>query len=375
MKVLILSCNTGQGHNAAGLAMLETFKARKIDAQMKDALIFKSENVSKITSNVYTTITTKSSWFFGCIYHAGRFISSSKYKSPVYLANTSYAKKMYEYLRDNQIDVLVAPHLFPAEAATYIRRHYDINLACYAIATDYACIPFWEETEMDYYFIPENMKDEFLKHGISENKLVLTGIPVSKNYCIKEDKARLRQEFGISETCKVYLIMSGSMGFGNIIDIVHELAKISGDNSKIIVLGGRNEALKSKLRSIYKNDLRITVMDFTDKVPQLLKISDVLLTKPGGLTSTEAALSNIPIIHTAPIPGCETLNARFFNKENMSVLVKNPSQIAKVALDIVTDDNKREKMIQAQRLNINPHAADDICDFIISRQTEGIGIK
>ena len=116
-------------------------------------------------------------------------------------------------------------------------------------------------------------------------------------------------------------------------------------------------------------------MDFTDKVPKLLKISDVLLTKPGGLTSTEAAVANIPIVHTAPIPGCETLNARFFNKENMSVSAKSPAQIAKVALEIVSNEQKRKKMIEAQRLNINPHAADDICDFIISRQIERNCIK
>ena len=275
MKVLILSCNTGQGHNAAGLAMLETFKARKIDAQMKDALIFKSENVSKITSNVYTTITTKSSWFFGCIYHAGRFISSSKYKSPVYLANTSYAKKMYEYLRDNQIDVLVAPHLFPAEAATYIRRHYDINLACYAIATDYACIPFWEETEMDYYFIPENMKDEFLKHGISENKLVLTGIPVSKNYCIKEDKARLRQEFGISETCKVYLIMSGSMGFGKLAIFAAELSLRLKSGEHMVIICGNNKRIYAVLQKQFQNNPRVHILGYTNRVADYMDACDV----------------------------------------------------------------------------------------------------
>ena len=95
---------------------------------------------------------------------------------------------------------------------------------------------------------------------------------------------------------------------------------------------------------------------------------DVLLTKPGGLTSTEAAVKNIPIIHTAPIPGCETVNAQFFSQRGLSVCRTVPREIAEAAERLANDSPLREKMLAAQRTQINPLAADMICDLIAAEK-------
>ena len=116
MKVLILSCNTGQGHNAAGRAVQEEFLRRGADCRMLDALRFARPKTSKLASGVYVKTTTSFPGAFGMAYRAAGAISSSKRKSPIYFANTFYGEKLYSFVEREGYDCIVMPHLFPAEA-------------------------------------------------------------------------------------------------------------------------------------------------------------------------------------------------------------------------------------------------------------------
>lgn len=366
MKVLILSCNTGQGHNAAGKAILETLISRGIDCQMMDALKLAGDKVSRHVSNAYCGLTTRFPAGFEWLYKAGGVISTSRWKSPVYLANIPYARRLLRTIIRGGYDCIIAPHLFPAEALTHLRRKAGLTVRCYAIATDYTCIPFWEETELDRYFIPHpDLISEFSGKGIPAEKITATGIPVSHRFRSHTDKKAARAALNLPESGNVYLIMTGSMGFGNVADMTKALLHTNGFTC---ILGGNNEEMKQQLRRQFEQEKRVSVLDFTDKVDQYMDACDVLLTKPGGLTSTEAAVKNIPIIHTAPIPGCETVNAQFFSQRGLSVCRTVPREIAEAAERLANDSPLREKMLAAQRTQINPLAADMICDLIATEE-------
>ena len=140
------------------------------------------------------------------------------------------------------------------------------------------------------------------------------------------------------------------MGYGHIDKLIDALLSRLSDKINIIVLGGTNETLKTKLRQRFNNK-NVYIIDFTKQVSLYMDACDILLTKPGGLTSTESAVKNIPTIFTNPIPGCETKNAYFFEQRNMEKLL--------------TDESYKD-MIYSQNQNINKNAAKDICDFIES---------
>ena len=106
--------------------------------------------------------------------------------------------------------------------------------------------------------------------------------------------------------------------------------------------------MKQQLRRQFEQEKRVSVLDFTDKVDQYMDACDVLLTKPGGLTSTEAAVKNIPIIHTAPIPGCETVNAQFFSQRGLSVCRTVSREIAEAAERLANDSPLREDVYKRQ---------------------------
>ena len=365
MKVLILSCNTGQGHNAAGRALQEEFTRRGITCRMLDALRFAKPKTSRRASRIYVKTTTSFPDVFGAAYKVAGAVSSSRRKSPVYFANTFYGKALYRFIKKNEYDCIVMPHLFPAEAMTFIRKHYPLKAACFFVATDYTCIPFTEETVMDRYFISsDELTEEYKDRGIPEDKLIPSGIPVSRRFREKKDRIRTRRGLGIGTDGPVVLIMTGSMGYGNISVMAETIEKGLPEDGRIIILGGNNEKLKQKLRKEYRGNAKIQVLDFTTQADLYMDICDVLVTKPGGLTSTEAAAKGIPMVHSQPIPGCETRNRQFFEKNGLSLSANGILSQVELGRMLMESEGVREQMRMRQREFAQPDASGQILALI-----------
>ncbi len=367
MRVLILSCNTGQGHNSAGSAVREALEAAGAECELLDALSFARGNTSKTVGGAYASVTTKAPSLFGGLYQLGGLISNPWLKSPVYLANTRYAGALGDYIEKSGFDAVVCPHLFPAETLTCLRRKGRLSVKTYAVATDYTCIPFWEETELDAYFVPhEDLKLEFAGKGLPQEKLIPTGIPISRRCLQKTPKAEARRLLGLPEQEKVFLVMTGSMGFGDISSFALDLLLSCPKNSRILILTGRNAALKDRIDHDFSREKRVQTVAFTRNAPLYMDACDILLSKPGGLTSTEAAVQNIPLVHTRPIPGCETANARFFVSHGLSVCAVHPKAAALAAASLAEDTAALQRMTECQKREINPNAAEEIAAIILS---------
>ncbi len=168
MNVLILSCNTGEGHNAAGRALEEYLKCSGEKVEMLDFMKLASERTSRIVGGTYVSIAKITPHFFGFIYQLGMKVSNKRYKSPVYYANALMAKYLSEYLKKHTMDILVIPHLYPAETITYMKKRGLLRCKTLAIATDYTCIPFWEQHQylhmLIHYSIREREERQLLFH-------------------------------------------------------------------------------------------------------------------------------------------------------------------------------------------------------------------
>lgn len=372
MKVLILSTGTGEGHNSAGKAVLEQFQKRGISCEMADVLAFASEKAASYGRRIYVWSTVKATRVFKGAYRAGRAITSARRKSPVYYANALYAERLYHYIVDNGYDTVVMPHLFPAEALTYMLRKHECrpNIHTFFVGTDYTCIPFTEETEADYYFIAhEELLDEYMKKGIPREKLIPTGIPVSDRFRNLPSREEAREALGMAQEGHCILIMTGSMGYGKIEGLVQALVFHMGEKDNVYILGGSNEKLKTRLREAYQEDARVQVLDYTNRTAEYLAASDLLFTKPGGLTSTEAAVAGIPLAHTRPIPGCEDCNLSFYNEHGISISADCETRLVEKAMELLAQPEECRQMIERQHHVINGSAAEDICEFILKQNT------
>lgn len=378
MKILILSCNTGEGHNSSAKALKAAMDAKGIECEVQDTIALVSAAASRKVSDIYV-YSTKSS-IFERAYKIGALVSDLDMglKSPVYLTNRFYAKKLWDLIVNGGYDAVICVHLFPAEAVTALKRQALMlkklefpNIPTIFVMTDYTCIPFLPETELDKYVIAhEDLVEEFVEKGIPREKVVPLGIPVGiSTERMPKDEARRTADklFGWdngADNGKWFLLMGGSMGFGNMDELLVQLLDKIGRDDRIVCICGRNEELLDELNMDFGEDGRFKAIGYTDKVPLLMDASDVLFSKPGGITSTEAVIRNIPLVHTAPIPGLEDKNALFFHFHNMSYSTQDPARQAEVAIRLCTDTLWRNRMLEAQRRNANPHTCGDIIDLV-----------
>ena len=376
MKAVILSCNTGEGHNTAGKAVYNKFLQMGVECDFVDTLSIAGMKVSRTVNNSYVGITTSVPAVFGMMYSIGRAVSDINtrhlhIKSPVYAANALYRKKLAKFIKDGGYDVAVMPHLFPAECLTSLRKSGALDIPFICVATDYACIPFWEETKPDYFVIPhEDLAEDFYSRKIPKEKLLAFGIPVNDTFRDKTDRTEARARLGLPNDKPILLMMSGSMGFGGLEGMTRALYEKFECNARIIILCGRNEAMREHLSEVFSDIPDVILQPFTDKVSLFMDAADMVFTKPGGLTSTEAAVKNVLLVHTPPIPGCETINAEFFSSRGMSVCAgtnASPEAIAQCAHELWLNKDAQQIMLKAQRDNINPCSADEICAFIIEK--------
>jgi len=350
MKILILSCNTGEGHNSAGWAVKEYLELQGHQVVMEDMMLLKGARTSKAVGGAYVGIVKHFPLLFGLGYRLGGWVSSDKRKSPVYYACSLLAGTLKGYLEQKRFDAVVTPHLYPAETLTAMKKKGWLKIPVVAIGTDYTCIPFWEETDCEYYVIPhEDLIEEFVKRGIPREKLLPWGIPVRQSFMKQWNKKEARKICHIPQNNKSYLVMGGSMGFGKIQIFVLELARRMEADENMVVICGNNKKLEKLLKRELVHRKNVKVLGYTDQVAAYMAACDVIFTKPGGLSSTEAAMMRIPMVHTNPIPGCETKNVEFFQKHGMSIgkrsfvgQVRTGEKLLERGIDVTARDKKED---------------------------------
>lgn len=354
MKILIISCSTGGGHNACAKYILEELKNNNIEAEFKDFYDIVNKKAKKLSEKLYLSTLNGNGKIFKVVYKLGELYSKTKLKSPVYSVNKLHKKKLYNYIIQNKIDLVITTHIFPALTLTAIKK-----VPFLLVATDYTACPFMEEANPNYYVIQNGIEKDFINKGIDEKKLLKTGIPVSSNF-IKNAKD-IRYNLNIDKE-KTILIMLGSMGFGNINKIVNNLLEI--DNTKIIIVTGSNKELYNKLKKI-KNKKLIT-LGYVHNMNDLIYSSDIVVSKPGGLSSTEIASINKPLIHAFAIPGIETINTNFFYNHKMSIKCDNENEIIQNIIKLLNDNKLQKEMVKSQSKIINKNSASDLVKFIKS---------
>ena len=208
-------------------------------------------------------------------------------------------------------------------------------------------------------------------------RLIPCGIPVNEQFSDRSkgvDRAVL-EVLNLSPNLRHILVVGGSVGAGSIPQVAHILSGyIKRFNKKVdegiirgrklhgIVICGNNDKIYKKLRARYKDV--ITVLKRTDNMSDYMKSCDIVISKPGGLSSTEAAVARVPLIHISPIPGCETFNVKYFDARGMSVYVENVRKDLASAITALLKPENRAKMLASQEISINENARDDLCDFV-----------
>ena len=280
-------------------------------------------------------------------------------------------KRAAEYLKqfvlDNEFDTVIATQVFSAILLTDIKVKIPQNVTACFIATDYCYIPFTAMTNLDVYFLPhKDLIPEYYRQK-GERLYLPFGIPVSKQFVRGNSDKEVRTKLKIDPKRKMILVLSGSMGYGDTRAICRRLLEELADFADVYVICGRNKHLFRQLTELSTAYKSLHVIEYENCVGDYVDASDVVLSKPGGLSATEVAVKGKPLIFTKPIPGWEEENVRFLTARGMAFVGETPVELATLTRKLITEDAIGTQMIESQKKHSNGYAARDILNFLEKR--------
>ncbi len=367
MKVLILSITAGQGHHSAAKSISSALEERGVTVKTVDVYKQIDKNLCDAVNKGYLISTKHTPKAYRAIYE---LIDSKKAPATKYslqsIMGILLAIKFEKFIEDFKPDVIICTHIFAAQVINELKRRDRLcEVPTIGIVTDYTIHPFWEDvTYIEYIDIAsELLTQRALMKGISEKRLCSFGIPVQKKFSNKHSKLDARKEIGLNATTPTILVMAGSMGYGNMPEIISGIHRFD-ENCQILAVCGNNKKLFKKLENHASNNVK--VYSFTDKVNIMMDAADCIVTKPGGLTTSEAMAKKLPMILVNPIPGQEDRNLEFFLNNGVALSVTKTFTIEEALYFMFRDKDRLELMEHQINKLAKPNAASDIADFAIS---------
>ena len=365
MRIALLSCNTGEGHNSTAKAVREVLESRGVECELVDTLAFVSPGISKIVSTGHVYLYKYAPKLWDVSYPALKNDNPKPgKKTMLYRALTIGAKKLHRFLTEGQFDAAICSHVFSGMMATELRRRGELNIPCYMVATDYDRYPYMDQCDLNGYFIPaKELTDEFLKAKLPVDKLIPSGIPVRQAFYTRYDKTEARRKLNLPESGLVVILMCGSMGVGPMQKIAKELAERTPADTTIFAMCARNKKLYESVSRI--GNPKLVAMGFTDQVPVYMDAADMIVTKPGGLSSTEAGNKHLPMVFINAVGGCETPNFDFFLERGYAVGSADPEEVLAQAVELANDPEKLQKMRETLAKDFQINSAVYIADMVM----------
>ncbi len=345
MKVLVLTITAGNGHNQTANAIADYLAQKGVEVKVVDSYRYFNMTLSKLIENGYLLSSKYTPAVYGKLYRIAEVHNSREdIISPSRFANGIVARQFAKFISQYNADVIVATHVFSANLVSHFKKKGLLDAKLIGVLTDFTVHPFWEETNMDYYVsASELLNNQIVKKGIPEEKILPFGIPIKEKFASKIDKAKAREILGIDNKYTVF-VMTGSMGYGNVLKYVEQLDSLEKD-FQIITVCGSNKSLKKSLDNLKTNHIHYNY-GFVDNVDVIMDASDCIVSKPGGLTMSEALAKKMNIILIDPIPGQEDRNVEFLLNNSLAVKVSDTFPIDE-ALYQLMHNKERDKVLPA----------------------------
>ncbi len=366
MHTLILSCNTGEGHNACARAIKEYYDLIREVCTIEDSLSFVSEEVSNIVAKGHVLIYRKLSPIFGWGYeyaqnHPRQFDSESLF----YHFIARGADDLHRYIVENQYDNVISTHPFSALMLTEVCKRYEMNIHTAFVATDYTCCPGVNCSDLDLYFIPDmTLVDEFVRQGIPADRILPSGIPVRQAFYHHLPKEDAKKAFGIDPAHKHIVIACGSMGCGPMEKLSQGICRHMGNGTELTIVCGTNEQRKRAMEEIHAGVSSVHIQGFVKDMPLLLDSADVYVTKPGGLSTTEAVGKHCPMVLINAVGGCENYNLNHFLRTGKAVTGDSIDELVGACLNVLQQSETNQPTMQEPVQN----AAQFIYETLRERQ-------
>ena len=360
MKILVIYASAGAGHFKAAQAIFESVKKyTSHQAVLVNALDYTQPYFKKSYEAAYVFLVSKLPLFWGIFFG----LADWKLLQPLWHIvrrwnNGWHGKALEHFLEKEQFDVIFSTHFFPNETAAFLKRKGEIHSQIISVVTDFDVHKFWIQKGVDRYVVAVDWTKEKLKKlGVLDKNISVLGIPINDKFSTVGDRIQVKRKLGLREDVFTVLLATGSFGIGPMAEIVEALKSY-----QVLVVCGKNQKLKENL-SRREDDL-LKVFGLVDNMHELMAAADVMITKPGGLSTSEALATQLPLIFFHPIPGQEVNNIKVLSHYGVGIYARSVARIVEEVGNLSSSRDRYLTAVKKIRSAAHPSAVKEIISLI-----------
>jgi processive 1,2-diacylglycerol beta-glucosyltransferase len=367
-KILIIYATAGIGHKKASMAVKKAYEEMNMpdtEVTLIDALDYTNNFFKWSYLQAYLLMVNKLPTFWGLCYYltdnsfVDLFVSGLRR-----INNWANSKKLVNLVLDMKPDVIISTHFFASEVIADLKKKGVVQSKLVTVVTDYRIHSWWIAEGTDYYIVAsDDVRGELESRKVDPSIIKVMGIPIEPVFSRHLDRTGIFKATGLRDDLFTILVIGGGFGVGPIEGIVNVIAGIQR-NLQAVVVCGRNEELVKKIEQL-KIDLKlnIKVTGFIDNVYEYMEISDILISKSGGITVSESLAKDIPMVIISPIIGQETANCNFLIKNKAAIKVNRLEDLGAALEGLINNPVKLDAMKESIKRIKKPNSAHDVARF------------
>ncbi|MCG2714633.1 MAG: hypothetical protein L6308_07370 [Candidatus Omnitrophica bacterium] len=362
MKVLITYVSAGAGHRRAAEAVYDYLKNNRKDltVELVDILPFANSFFRFCYNSGYPFLVHYATWLWGFFFwvtesRLTRWLS----RKGALIVNYLGCRRFVAYLIRENFDFIISTHFLNSELVANLKVKNKIQAKLITVITDFGVHPFWVSKGTDLYIAAcGSTKEKLLNMGVIEQKIQASGIPFSPSFVKTQNRAELAEKFGIGKNKFTVLLMTGSFGVGPLEEIAESLSA----QAQVLVVCAKNKKLFIRLQK--RNLENVKVFGFVDNAEELMAVSDIIVTKPGGSSIAELLNMELLPVFIAAIPGQESQNAKVLASYHVGSVTNNIKKIKDLILDLKNNPQRIEELRQKIREIKKPFACQELASVI-----------
>lgn len=363
-RFLLMHITTSSGHHHASQAIAEALKRLDPSATIVaiDAIEYVSRIVRWAIHRTYLSLIRHQPDVWEYLYDNPAIHKQvQKFRRLLQHYHTVKLQRLLETVRP---DAIACTQAYPCGIVADFKKHHRVAIPLVGVLTDYAPHLYWFHDTVDVYVVPsEQVKRRFLTRGVDGSRVEVLGIPIDLRFADPVDVAEAARQFGLNPAHPMILVMGGGGGFGQLRDIVLSLDTLPGP-CQLVVLAGTNRSLLAWLQA-QRFRHRVLPLGYTEEVHKLMSLATLLVSKPGGLTTSESLAKHLPLVIVNPIPGQEAYNARFLLSQGAAVQAASPDTVRQTVRDVLENPDQLEAMRRRNAELAHPLAALDTASLLI----------
>ncbi len=361
-SVLLFSVSIGSGHNLAAQAVVQEVLHRYPDCRTRIVDTFKYINpvLDKVITGSYIESLKFNPKIWGYLYEQAE--EGDKFIDLKNVLSRLASVKMERLIKESEPQVIVCTHAFPAGILSILRAKGKFTVPLISVMTDFTVHPFWIHEQIDRYVLPcDELRYQMQEYRVPDEKIMATGIPLRKQFSERPNKPEVREKFGLEDKTTV-LVMGGGLGLGEIENAIETLGNSDLD-LQVVSVTGKNDRLRTKLQLV-KTRNSLKVFGYIDNMAEVMGASDIIITKPGGLTTAEVLAMGLPMIIAAPLPGQESRNTEFLLNSGVAVKVRKISHLVPQLKQLLANEKRLNQIKEMASLIGKPRAAEKLVDYL-----------